>query len=91
VRRGGGAGAAGRCACEGAGTGVRRGYGSGSGSAVTPSTSSRTRVRSDWLSKGLATFPSARTARARASSKGSKVPVSSSTGTSESWGSDFRA
>ena len=58
---------------------------------MTPSTSSRTRLRRDWLSKGLAMWPSARAERARASSRGSEEPVSSSTGISENCASFFRA
>ena len=43
-------------------------------------TAARTRSMKDWLSNGLTMWPEAPEARARFSSKGSKVPASSMTG-----------
>jgi hypothetical protein len=53
-------------------------------------TSAFTLSSSTWLSKGLVTWSSARAARARASSKASKVPANSSTGMACVDGSDLR-
>ena len=88
-RRGAPGAGAGRAAAAGmacaAGTGAGAGCGAkgragAAGCGFTPSTSSFTLAMSAPLSNGLAMCPSARAARARLSSKASKVPASSSTG-----------
>ena len=83
-------GAAAGCARWGAGGLTRPAAGEEAAGTGRP-TSPRTRPISACVSKGLAMWPSAPAARARPSSKASKVPARRSTGTSLREGSAFNA